>query len=73
MIRDLRRELGLTQEKLAQRLSVSFPTVNRWENGRSKPSQLAITRIQDLLREMGTQGRTLYKKYFAGKGSANER
>jgi len=30
---------GLTQEKLAQRLGVSFPTVNSWINGKSTPRQ----------------------------------
>ena len=40
-IKQLRARLGLTQVVLAERLGVSFPTVNRWENGKSKPSQLS--------------------------------
>ena len=32
LIREIRRRLNLSQEKLAQKLKVSFPTINRWEN-----------------------------------------
>ncbi len=64
LVRDLRKTLGITQEKLAQRLRVSFPTVNRWENGRSKPSPLAMNQIEELIRELGDNGRHLLKEYF---------
>ena len=42
LIRELRNRLGLTQEKMAARLGETFPTINRWENGRAKPSPLAL-------------------------------
>ena len=47
-IKSLRAKLGLTQVALAKRLGVSFPTVNRWENGKSRPSQLSWQAILDL-------------------------
>ena len=47
-IRVLRQALGLTQEQLAARLGVSFPTVNRWENNHAKPSPLAMEKIEAL-------------------------
>lgn len=50
-IRFIRETLGLTQEKLATRLGVAFPTVNRWENGRTQPSPLALRQIGVLLAE----------------------
>jgi len=53
MVRNLRLKTGLTQEKFAAKLGVTFPTINRWENGRAKPSPLAMQRIQDLLQSMG--------------------
>jgi transcriptional regulator with XRE-family HTH domain len=34
---DVRKALGLTQEKMAQLLGVSFVSVNRWEGGHSSP------------------------------------
>lgn len=52
-IRLLREQLGLTQEKLAARLGVAFPTVNRWENGHTQPSPLALRQIEALLAEAG--------------------
>ena len=36
-VKKLREELNLTQEILAQTLKVSFPTVNKWENNKTKP------------------------------------
>ncbi len=47
-IKQLRARLGLTQVVLAERLGVAFPTVNRWENGHSKPSQLSWNRLREL-------------------------
>ena len=39
----------MSQEKFARFLGVSFGTVNRWENGKAKPSDLAIIRIKSFL------------------------
>ena len=47
-LRVLRARLGLSQEQLARRLSVSFATVNRWEAGRSRPSARAAAAIAEL-------------------------
>lgn len=41
IVKQVRKELGLSQEQLARELSISFSTVNRWETGKSKPSQMA--------------------------------
>lgn len=46
---EIRREMNLTQEQFAEKLGVSFPTVNRWENKKTKPSPLAIQKLQKLL------------------------
>ena len=68
LIRELRNRLGLTQEKLAAKLGVTFPTINRWENGRAKPSPLALKQIEELLIDLGTKGQDLRAKYFAKEG-----
>ncbi len=47
-IKKLRVKLGVTQEKLAQLLGVSFSTVNRWETGKGKPSPLAEEKIKSI-------------------------
>lgn len=44
-IKSIRQQLGLSQEELAQKLGVSFTSVNRWENGQTKPSKLARRQI----------------------------
>ena len=41
LVKEVRRQLGLSQEELAHALGVSFATVNRWENGKTMPSKLA--------------------------------
>ncbi len=45
-VKRFRQRFGLTQVELAQRLGVSFTTVNRWENGQTRPSPLAWSRLQ---------------------------
>jgi transcriptional regulator with XRE-family HTH domain len=58
LIRELRERTGLTQEKFAAKLGVTFPTINRWENGRAKPSPLAMQKIEELLRSLGEKAST---------------
>jgi len=48
-IRELRSNLGLTQEQFAAKVGVTFSTVNRWESGKSKPSPLAMRQIEELM------------------------
>lgn len=52
-LRRLRASLSLTQEQLAERIGVSFATVNRWEGGAAKPQRAAAEAIAVLLREAG--------------------
>jgi transcriptional regulator with XRE-family HTH domain len=60
----LRQLTGLTQEKFAARLGVTYPTINRWENGRAKPSPLAMEKIEALLRSIGERGSDLCIEFF---------
>jgi len=64
LVRELRQRTGLTREKFAAKLGVTFPTINRWENGRAKPSPLAMKQIEDLLRDLGEKGRDLLNAFF---------
>jgi type I restriction enzyme M protein len=52
-LRSIRAKLNLTQEQLAERLGVSFATVNRWEGGATKPQKAALEVIDALAREAG--------------------
>ena len=51
-IKRIRAELGFTQQSLAERLGVSFATVNRWENGQTKPSQLSWNQFLKMVDEI---------------------
>src|SRR5664279_1341670 len=56
LIRELRRRMGLTQEQFAAELGVTFPTINRWEHGRARPSPLALKQIQAVLKHLHERG-----------------
>ena len=49
-IKALRKSLKLTQAEFADKLKVQVRTINRWENARSKPSQLARRQLARLVR-----------------------
>ena len=51
-IKGFRDRLQLTQRALADRLGVSFVTVNRWENGQAKPSQLSWSQLRQLEKDL---------------------
>lgn len=53
MLRTIRDTLGITQEQLAERLGVSFATVNRWENEQNTPQRAAREAIKALAVESG--------------------
>ena len=64
LVRELRERTGLTQENFAAKLGVTYPTINRWENGRAKPSPLALKQIEDLARGLGERGEDLLQEFF---------
>ena len=53
VLRGIRANLDLTQEQLAERLGVSFTTVNRWEGGGTRPQKAAREAIAALAAEAG--------------------
>jgi type I restriction enzyme M protein len=55
-LRAIRAQLNLTQEQLAERLGVSFATVNRWEGGTNAPQKAAREVIAALAQEAGVDG-----------------
>lgn len=57
LLREVRRQLGISQEDLARELGVSFATINRWENGKVKPSKLAKAQFEQFCGKMVTIGR----------------
>lgn len=53
ILRAIRAKLDLSQAQLAERLGVSFATVNRWEGGDTQPQRAALDAIIALAREAG--------------------
>ncbi len=58
-----RQHLGLTQEKFAAKLKVTFPTINHWENNRGTPLPLAMEKIEEMLRSALTLEDSLPLRY----------
>jgi len=50
-LKRIRKQLKLSQEKLARLLNVSWITVNRWERGKPEPSFLVLKGIEAVLNE----------------------
>ena len=49
VIKKYRKEAGMTQEEIANRLGVTTPAVNKWENSNSKPDIELLAPIARLL------------------------
>lgn len=50
-VKTVRGELYLTQKQLAEKLGVSFATVNRWESQGSVPKFLVMKKFEDFCKE----------------------
>lgn len=50
-VKDLRDKLIMTQTEFAKMLGVSFISINRWENGRNRPTTVARKQIVQLCKE----------------------
>ena len=56
LVKEVRRQLALSQEDLARELGVSYTTINRWENGQSHPSKMAKVLFDSFCEKMTEQG-----------------
>ena len=50
-IKKIRQRCFLTQQDFAQEVQVAFSTVNRWEQGKSKPNLVAMKNIKAFCEE----------------------
>lgn len=48
-LEEYRLENRISQEALAEKLKVSFSTVNRWLNGKAEPNKIQTFHIKKLL------------------------
>ena len=55
LIKELRERLDLTQEQFAQKVGVTYSTVNHWENGKRVPLPFLAKRLIELKEELDSQ------------------
>lgn len=51
VVKKVRQIKGYSQEQLARELNVSFATINRWENGKTEPSRLALKNFMEFCKQ----------------------
>ncbi len=62
LVKELREELGLTQEQFAQKVGVTFGSVNRWENGKRTPHPFLIRRLVEIKEELDAENKAPLKR-----------
>ena len=62
LIKELRQRLDLTQEQFAQRVGVTYSTVNHWENGKRIPQPFLVKRLLELKEELDAQNKQSKKR-----------
>ena len=53
LLKQYREKMFLSQEDLAQKLGVSYVTVNRWENGKFEPTIKMKKKLYNLFKKAG--------------------
>ena len=56
LVKEVRRQLAISQEDLAREFGVSYATVNRWENRQAKPSKLARAQLDAFCERLQAAG-----------------
>ncbi|MBI5244635.1 MAG: N-6 DNA methylase [Elusimicrobia bacterium] len=64
LLKSLRKRLELSQAALARSLKVSFPTINRWENGKTFPDALALHAIEQFVLRQGNACGDIIAEFF---------
>ncbi len=52
IIKSIRDKLFITQAELAEKINVSFASVNRWEQGHHEPTMKAKRKLAEICREL---------------------
>jgi DNA-binding transcriptional regulator YiaG len=62
LIKELRTRLELTQEQFAQKIGVTYSTVNHWENGKRAPLPFLAKRLVEMKEELDSRDKKQAKK-----------
>lgn len=71
-IRFARQKAFLTQKRFAELLNVSVGTINRWENGKSKPTISAMGSIRMICEEYHVPFEPIEKEWFETEKGAKK-
>lgn len=55
VIKEVRKRTGLSQQKLAAALRLSYPTINRWEGSHFDPSPRISLIVRDYIKKLGPE------------------
>ena len=72
-IKRLRTRCFLTQDNFANKLGVTFSTVNRWEQGKSKPNRVAMKNIKNFCDENDIAYKDIEEAWLNYKVGGKER
>ena len=72
-IKRLRTRCFLTQDNFANKLGVTFSTVNRWEQGKSKPNLVAMKNIKTFCDENDIEYKDIEEAWLNYKVGGKER
>jgi transcriptional regulator with XRE-family HTH domain len=62
LVKELRRRLDLTQEQFAQKIGVTYSTVNHWENGKRIPQPFLLRRLMEIKEDLDAAGKPSPKR-----------
>jgi len=66
LVKEVRRQLEISQEELAHELGVSFATINRWENGKTTPFKLARGQFDAFCKRMSAANKLDLTEWIEG-------
>lgn len=53
VVKYVRGKMDMSQEDLARAINVSFASINRWENGKTRPNKLALSVFTAFCKQKG--------------------
>jgi DNA-binding XRE family transcriptional regulator len=62
-VQKVRHYSKFSQAKLAARIGVLLPSINRWEHGRATPLPMVVMSVEHLLQPMGEADKRVLVKY----------
>ena len=69
----IRNRLNASQDDLARMIGISFATVNRWENGHTRPNKAAQLRLYDICKKRGIDLEDMIRKKIENFAASPER